>query len=187
MRRLFVAGVAQAPKGGIDGVIRHGALARTKGWKEIASTPVERLKLTQYRYSLARERHDVWLPHLHPRSGDTPFRIRQVKLGPLCCAQFARADKDQRSELQCQCSYRVSGIAIDRPHEFADAHWIEHRGAVLGLHRRQRVLEVRCYIVLRTTRRHRVAKHPPSQGANAVRGFVLAPRLDPAQRSEQLL
>src|SRR5438105_13704375 len=81
MRRLFVAGVAQAPKGGIDGVIRHGALARTKGWKEIASTPVERLKLTQYRYRLARERHDVRLPHLHPRSGDTPFRIRQVKLG----------------------------------------------------------------------------------------------------------
>src|SRR5437762_503241 len=86
MRRLFVAGVAEAPKGGIDGVIRHGALARTKGWKEIASTPVERLKLTQYRYRLARERHDVRLPHLHPRSRDAPFRIRQVKLGPHCRA-----------------------------------------------------------------------------------------------------
>src|SRR5579863_569625 len=92
--RLFVAGVAQAPKGGIDGVIGHWALARAKGWKEIASTPGERLKLAQDRDRLARERHDVRLPHFHPRSRDTPFRIRQVKLGPLRCAQLARSDKD---------------------------------------------------------------------------------------------
>src|SRR5205085_12590315 len=100
MRRLFVAGVAQAPKGGIDGVIRHGALARTKGWKEIASTPVERLKLTQYRYRLARERHNVRLPHLHPRPGDPPFPIPQAKLGPPSAAHSARPAKTQRARFR---------------------------------------------------------------------------------------
>src|SRR5437588_551676 len=122
MRRLFVAGVAQAPKGGIDGVIRHGALARTKGWKEIASTPVERLKLTQYRYSLARERHNVRLPHLHPRSGDTPFRIRQVKLGPLCSAQFVRPGELRAAEWSefdlANAEWRIPGarMKMGEPH-----------------------------------------------------------------------
>jgi hypothetical protein len=63
--RLFVAGVAQAPKGSVDGVIRHGALACTKGWKEIAPSAGERL-----------EASDTGAPRRAQVSGDTgPMRI----------------------------------------------------------------------------------------------------------------
>ncbi|HVN44767.1 MAG TPA: hypothetical protein VMT66_05900 [Steroidobacteraceae bacterium] len=184
---MFFAAVTQPPECRIDRVVRHRAVAGTQGWEKIPPSPGEGLELPKNGERLARERHDVRLPHLHASSRDTPFRVRQVKLGPLGGAQFTRTDKHERSELQCQGSYRVPSVAIDRAHELANAYWIEDRGEVLGLYRRQRVLEIRCHIVLGAPRRYCIAQHSARQGPDSVCGLVLASRFDPPQRSEQLL
>src|SRR5947209_11894975 len=79
------------------------------------------MQLAQNRNSLPRQRHDMLLPHLHPRSWDAPFSSVQIELAPLSREQFPRADKDQRREFQREPRHRpVSLVPVNRAKQLPD-------------------------------------------------------------------
>src|SRR6516162_1492471 len=93
-------------------VVAQRPLGGERGWKDIATTPCERLDVAQNRNRLLGQRNQVRPAHLHPMSCDPPFTGIQIDLSPLRAAEFSWSDKDQGRQRQCGFNDRVTLIAI---------------------------------------------------------------------------
>src|SRR5271155_3855874 len=88
---LFSTEITKPSQGRIDGIIAHGSAAGAKRWENISAAACVRLKFTQDRDRLFRERDDVRFLHLHFFRRDTPSGLGAIKIKflPLGVAQFA--------------------------------------------------------------------------------------------------
>ena len=95
------------------------------------------------RSGLSMTRHDVWRAHLHFASGDTPLGAAEVKVLPFGFTQLARANDQQRGELERTSRFDVAAVAIDRAHELPNLGRINDRGVVRDDWGREESLKIR--------------------------------------------
>src|SRR5258708_20297681 len=88
---LLSTGITKPSQCRIDGIIAHGSAAREKRWENISTAAGVRLKFTQDRDRLFRERDDVRILHLHFFRRDTPSGLGAIKIKflPLAPTQFS--------------------------------------------------------------------------------------------------
>ena len=86
----FFFGVTHPSQCGQDSIFAHRPLVRCGARKDISATGrprreysvCERLKLAENIHSLARQRNDMLLAHLHPLCGNTPFGFFKINFRP---------------------------------------------------------------------------------------------------------
>lgn len=88
------------------------------------------LQLAEQGDSLASERNDVLLAHLHAIGRNPPLAILQVELLPLGAAQFTRTHEHQRQQLQRVLRHWLTLIAVNGPHQRADLRGLRDGGMV---------------------------------------------------------
>src|SRR5690242_154430 len=91
----------------------------------------EWLQLLQNSKRLTRQRHAVRTAHLHFFCQNAPLGVVEIKFFPLGMAEFARPDKDERSEPQSQSCGRISREAIDGAQQRANSFGLENCGTVI--------------------------------------------------------
>lgn len=117
----------------IECVLRHRTLPALYGWKDIRAVDVALLRLFENRQRLPGQRDDVLIAHLHFAGRNAPDGFLEVDLRPFSMAQFARAHKNMRKQLQGQSGRQMARILINGSQKPADGLWIDQSGIMLGL------------------------------------------------------
>src|SRR5581483_6044329 len=118
--------------------------------------------------------------------GDPPLWLiaLEPQFLPPRRTQLARADEQERRELQRIFNGRLAAVGVDRAQELADQGRLSDRRMIRHLDRSQRSSQVRGDIALGAARRDRIAEHLSDPLLRPMRRLMLAAGLEPAHEVE---